>query len=288
MNLDTTLEIVRAVLGMGLVLANIAVWYGVWLERDSAPLEEQQRGWRILVRGLAAETALGLFLFAADTSIGLKQTAEIASANKDATDLVNSFGGLHKFVTDQENKNAVAIADLKQNSSDLEKARNDAVTAANNAKADIAKAEDALTKEKAIRDQIVAMNTPRTIVPDKQNPFIQRLKPFSGLTVNVLTPVQNDSDAGPLATLLVDLLTKAGWKVGTGSPGTGWSKMVLVCTGDHPSEKVTGAAQTIVLAMRAAGIPSFIDPQLGPNIPMSGFASTLPNPDMTILVGSKQ
>ena len=36
MNLDTILETVRAVLGLGLVLANIAVWYGVWLERDSA------------------------------------------------------------------------------------------------------------------------------------------------------------------------------------------------------------------------------------------------------------
>jgi hypothetical protein len=80
MNLDTALEIARFALGVLLRLANVAVWYGVWLERDSAPPGTQQRGWRILIRGLAAETAIGLFLFAVDTSLGIVQTNEIANA----------------------------------------------------------------------------------------------------------------------------------------------------------------------------------------------------------------
>jgi hypothetical protein len=71
------LESVRIVLGIGLVLSNIAVWYGVWLERDSAPQEIKDRGWRLLVRSLAAEAALAFLLLAADTTLGVRQRAEI-------------------------------------------------------------------------------------------------------------------------------------------------------------------------------------------------------------------
>jgi hypothetical protein len=79
MNLDAELEIARYVLAATLVFANFAVWYGVWLERDSAPPEEQRRGWRILLFGLAAEIAIGVFMFATDAAINVRQRSEIAS-----------------------------------------------------------------------------------------------------------------------------------------------------------------------------------------------------------------
>ena len=78
--LDAALEVTRFILGGLLVAANVAVWYGVWLERETAPPEVQQRGWRILVRGLAAETTIGFLLFAADTSLGLRQAAKLNNA----------------------------------------------------------------------------------------------------------------------------------------------------------------------------------------------------------------
>ena len=73
MSADFALEVTRVVLGVLLVAANFAVWYGVRLERDAAPQETKEKGWRILVRGLAAETAFGALLFVADTTLGVRQ-----------------------------------------------------------------------------------------------------------------------------------------------------------------------------------------------------------------------
>jgi hypothetical protein len=94
MNFDAILEISRFVLGAGLVAANVAVWYGVWLERDSAPIEVQHKGWRILVRGLAAETAIGFLVFALDTSISARQQNEIAAAQQRAANAELEAGHL--------------------------------------------------------------------------------------------------------------------------------------------------------------------------------------------------
>ena len=71
------LEIARIGLGLGLVLSNIAVWYGVYLEHDRFPKETQDKGWRILLVGLAVEAVLAFILLATDTTIGLRQRREI-------------------------------------------------------------------------------------------------------------------------------------------------------------------------------------------------------------------
>jgi hypothetical protein len=59
--MDTALEIVRVVLALGIVLSNVAVWRGVYLENDKFPKETRDAGWRLLVKGLAAESALAFF-----------------------------------------------------------------------------------------------------------------------------------------------------------------------------------------------------------------------------------
>ncbi len=179
-----------------------------------------------------------------------------------------------KFTEDERVQTAALIAQLNDDKANLDKARDDARAAAKQAEAELA--------------AMVAANKPRDMLPQQQSDFVTQLKPFGTLVVNVLTPVQNSADAGPLGSLLVALLKQANWKVGIGAPGAGWVKTVLVCVGEHPNDNVAKAAQTIVLALRAAGIQSFIDMKDGPNIPLSGFGAPLPNPDMTILVGSKQ
>jgi hypothetical protein len=73
------LEAVRIALGIGLGLSNVAVWWGVYLERDNFPKDIQDRGWRILVRALAAEAALAFALLAVDTTLGVRQRAQIAA-----------------------------------------------------------------------------------------------------------------------------------------------------------------------------------------------------------------
>lgn len=75
--MSSTLEITRVVLALLLVVANVFVWRGVVLEGDSYPSETKERGWRMLVRALAAEAALAFILFCIDTTLNLIQRREI-------------------------------------------------------------------------------------------------------------------------------------------------------------------------------------------------------------------
>jgi hypothetical protein len=193
----------------------------------------------------------------------------VAQKEKDADQQLADF---KKFAEDEKNQTTAVIAQLNSDEANLRKARDDAQAAA--------------TAAEAERAAIEAANKPRDMTADQQSDFIAKMKPFAGLIVNVLTPVQNSADAGPLGTLLVNLLKEAGWKVGYGAPGGGWAKAVLVCVGTKPKDNVSAATQAMVLALRADNIKSFGSHE-GPNIPLNGFGATLPNPDMTILVGSK-
>lgn len=72
------LESIRIFLGFGLVVTNILVFYGVYLEQERFSQEKRDRGWRLLVSALALEAALGFFLLVTDTTISNRQKEEIA------------------------------------------------------------------------------------------------------------------------------------------------------------------------------------------------------------------
>lgn len=95
------LEVARIALGVGLVLSNVAVWYGVLLENDRFPKEVQDKGWRILLVALAIEAALAFILLAADTTISLRQGWEIAAIKTprslSTTQQIELTGALKKF-----------------------------------------------------------------------------------------------------------------------------------------------------------------------------------------------
>jgi hypothetical protein len=114
------------------------------------------------------------------------------------------------------------------------------------------------------------------------------MKSFSGLSVNVFVPPSTTADAGPFAELLGAMLKKAGWKVGSGTSMGGWARYVLVCTGENPKPNVEVAAEEIARTLQVDGIITFIDPKLGPYIPLTGVGIPLKSTDMTILVGSRQ
>lgn len=87
MSLDQTPNVSRWPLAVAILIANIFVWRGVYLEGDRFPKETQDRGWRILLCALAAEAALGFCLFSVDTAIGVRQVGKIAELNVEAEQL---------------------------------------------------------------------------------------------------------------------------------------------------------------------------------------------------------
>ena len=190
------------------------------------------------------------------------------------TEINGDIGRFQQYAATSKTQADAAIHQLAVDTAALDKARTDAQAAAKQAEAQLA--------------AMKAANTPRTIVEEDQANFVSRMKTFSGIAANIFTPPSTSSDAGPLAGLLGTLLEKADWKVAMGAPIGGWAKFVLVCVGKNPKPNVQNAAKMLVLALRAEGIQSFVDFDLGPNIPLTGAGDPLPNPDMTILVGAKQ
>lgn len=230
MNWSDVLHVARYALGAGLIGANVAVWYGVWLERESAPKDVQERGWRILVRALAAEAAIGVFLFAADTGIDVIQRKENANtyeratnAEREAGRLGVSVGKLHTFVTDEERKIdgqmegfskyaegekqqfGEIAASLAKSKGDLEKARSDALAASDLTKKDLAQMQALLNQEAALRQQMISVLTPRHFSPD------QHLATFGPMRVDILTfgDTREISDFGRN---LAEALQTVGWK----------------------------------------------------------------------------
>ena len=215
-----------------------------------------------------------------------------AQAAAHAADLGVTVDNLHNFVTQKEKDAAQQFLAFKNFASD-EKIRTDTlISQLNDDKTNLEKArDDAQAAAKQAESELAVMraaNTPRGMTTEQQNEFISRMTAFAGLTANVFTPPSTTPDTGPLAELLIALLTKANWKVGSGVPIGGWAKAVFVCVGDHPKPNIASAATAIVLALRADGILAFINAELGPNIPLTGVGSPLANPDMTIVVGAKQ
>jgi len=62
-----------------LLASNVAVWLGVYWEKESFPEKTRDAGWVMLLRGLAAETAAAFLIFAIDTTIQTKSDVKVES-----------------------------------------------------------------------------------------------------------------------------------------------------------------------------------------------------------------
>jgi hypothetical protein len=91
----STTEYVRWALILFLVLSNVAVWLGVYLESDQFTKATQQTGWRILLCGLAAETAIGFLIAAVDWRITQEQAWQIAALNAKANEAELRIAAIH-------------------------------------------------------------------------------------------------------------------------------------------------------------------------------------------------
>jgi hypothetical protein len=173
------LDTVRISLGALLVLTNIGVWWGVALESDKNSETDKERGWKLLVRSLAAEAALAFALLAIDTVIGIRQKAEIAVAQKLAGD-------------------AMTRASL------AEKATAEALERAAKAEKGAAEAKLALAK----------INAPRVIPPQQIFKMMGSLRAYTGRTFWIITEKNEpdvDGEQENLAAQFSKLFAGSGW-----------------------------------------------------------------------------
>lgn len=279
MNWSDVLHVARYALGAGLIGANVAVWYGVWLERESAPKDVQERGWRILVRALAAEAAIGLFLFAADTGIDVMQRTENAVTYERATNAEREAGrlgvkigdlnnfvareegkisrqmdGFRRYAVDQKRRFDEITGSLAKSKSDLEKARTDALAASELTKRDLSQMQALLNQEAVLRQQMIAVLTPRHFSPEQQREMKGELANFAPMRVDILTfgDTREISDFGRN---LADTLEAAGWKpkvwsVMSGSIYGVTGVPVYARKGDSKADSAASALVAAILGQR--------------------------------------
>lgn len=189
-------------------------------------------------------------------------------------ELNGDISQFQQYARSVQGKTAEDLKRLKEDTSALNKARDDATAAAKQAESE--------------RAAVVAAMAPRYLTPQQQTDFVAKLAKLPSLSANVLITPSNTPDAGPLASLIESLLKQANWKTESMQGLSGWARFVLVCVGKTPKPDIESAANAIVMELRADGIPAFVDPEIEPNIKATGVGALLPNPDMTVIIGSKQ
>jgi len=294
MTFDTVLEIGRFVLGSLLVLANAAVWYGVWLERDSEPPEVQHRGWRILVAGLAAETTLGFILFGVDSAIAARQRAQLSEAQVTAANAVREAGQLGvkietlpKFVEQREREIDGEISGFKTYAQRIQSETSAATAKLQEGEAALAKQVDAaasssaasqkvaselkseLAEESQLRAKITAALAPWQISDAQLERIVVALRGFAGQKWEATAYWQMKSSMD-LANRIYAALGKAQWvyvKPERGSVLFGGIEGVLVYSHPEASSQTRAAAAALVKALNAAGIEAVAHDKDAPGHP---------------------
>lgn len=162
-------------------------------------------------KSAGGEAALAFALLAADTAIGAIQSSRIANAETRAAaanleagrlgvdvqnlrgfvsgrerEIAAQFDRFKKFAADETAKTSVAISDLNAAKNQLNQSRNDAVAAAQSAKADLATMIASLKQEEQVLEQEKLALAPRGLNQAQQDDFVEKTKGFAGLTANVL------------------------------------------------------------------------------------------------------
>jgi len=268
-------------------------------------------GFAVLVGGLIFELEISRFIETAqkaeleeqrklantaitDTKTLRDAVGQLDSFTKESKETIDkSFSDFKLFISDETRATDKTIAGFAEKQAELVRARNDAVTAANNAKADIARAEEALAKEAAIRDQIITMNSPRTLSAVQKSRFKLHLSTFDGISVSVWRGNTTSPDTVPFSWELLAAFVDTHWQargvsVSHSSYGTGIT--VSVRNGAPPSAE--DAANALVAELRAdnvgAGRGSNFDDEmfLQQGMAENVFQKTKP-PDVLVFVGTK-
>ncbi len=122
---DSELKSIISLLDVLVIVSNVAVFVGVYLERDTHSEETRKEGWLLVAKGLAAEIAFGLFLLVGNSilsgrqakaiedqrSVTAKAQIEAAAANTKAVTLLAENVELERALAPRDfEQSAIAIA----------------------------------------------------------------------------------------------------------------------------------------------------------------------------------
>jgi len=240
-------------------------------------------GWFLIVGGVVGEWYAEDKVNEADVAIQELNGIQLAdaeykanSAITDAVAITEKFGGLHAFVeakereadnqfaafkryTDAENKRTEAvIAELNSDRQKLDKARTDAVTAANEAKEVLA--------------AVTAARQPRHLTPDQQRTIAQKMAAWTkipnssdGVQDVAVYPSTGTFESTHLADEIAAALARppgAGWGINRNAVNFG-SPMMVLGVGIFTSSNSRGQAVAAALAkaLNEEGILAFVIPQ---------------------------
>jgi len=190
--------------------------------------------WRISVRsGREKDDELARYKEDAKVQIeatkndAAKANDRAAQAIKAAADLGVTFTNLQGFVegkeaeavarleefrkssADEKRRNAAVIADLTQSKDKLEQARIEATVAAESSQKTLADITKVLDAERAMRDQIQALVTPRKLSAEQVAKLIDSLRPLGKVPFDIF--VAQDNDSIELMNVIRNALEISGW-----------------------------------------------------------------------------
>jgi hypothetical protein len=193
----------------------------------------------------------------------------VAQKEADAEAQLNEF---KSYAAGQKKRIDETIAELKNSETRLSKARDDALKAADASKTALEKMTAALDAERAIREQMVAVITPRDITPSQQLSIKSVLASFLPMRVDIIT----FGDAREIADFgrkLSETLESCGWttKVWSAFGGASFGITgVPIFARKEAGEKADKAAFALAAALIQQQISAKkFDPFEGTQIPTS-------------------
>ncbi len=226
--------------------------------------------------------ALAIELFATVKTNNIND-AKIAELYLDAGRLGITIDGLHNFVEkkvqisedqmnsfkffaqNQKKQTDGIIQELNDDKIRLDKARDEALKAAQETKKDLADMELALEKERVLQQKMIAVMSPRTLSPEQQHTLVEKMLAWANLpNSNIPQSVAVFSTSGVfesknLANQIAVVLEKAGWRVNRNSVHFG-NPMSVSGVGLFSSSNPRGQSVAIALvnALNSEGIGAFI------------------------------
>jgi hypothetical protein len=159
-------------------------------------------------------------------------------------------------VADQEKRNSAAIDELKRNTAGLNKARDDAIAAAESTKGDLAKITALLAQENDLRAKIEKLTKPRELSDAQWDEVGRAIKPFAGQEYLII-PYWEMKESHNLADHINNTLVSAGWSY---KPPKTYMALVGVIAGvivnvdSKASPKTKAAAKALRDCLSAHGI----------------------------------
>lgn len=223
------------------------------------------------------------------------------SAASDAAKLGVSVGDLHGFVAEKERLNNAAIEELKKNTAGLDKARDDALKAAQESKKVLAEMNNSLEKEMAARQKIIDSLKPRHIPLAKRIAISNHINIFHGIRADVLRLQTSSIDSDALANEILEILRQSHWAANgvTTIAFSGSAKGVSVLKRAGSNDSVKKAAELLINELRGANIlvvalPDFSGDGRSSILGRSGsttyegsFNDSPGDPDIIVAVGDK-